>query len=180
MAGRGWRGRFRRGAGRNHDLDMDAIRNLAREAPAYQDLQAGSSEAAHNRPGLLGGERPPWDWADADPVIFHEAGVRDSHAAPWRHQWSPFEADVTPWLSPEEREAAAQPSVVNDEDRAHPNFIEAVEEDRVDALEASREDGWAARERVAEALDRLAGPNGGEADEHLHADIENDPAIELE
>lgn len=179
MAGLGWSGRSRRRA-RRHDVDMDAIRNLAREAADYQDLQAAPSQAVTHRSGFVDVERHPWDWADADPVIVHETGARDSHAEPWRHQWSPFEADVTPWLSPEEREAAAQPPVVSDEDRAHPDFIEAIEQDRLDGVEASREDRWSARQRAAEALDRLAEPNGVEADEQLHADIENDRAMELE
>jgi hypothetical protein len=53
-----------------------------------------------------------------------------------------------------------QPPPVLDEDRLHPDYRAAQEEDRLDALDARREDEWAARERAAEALDRLAAANG--------------------
>jgi hypothetical protein len=59
-----------------------------------------------------------------------------------------------------ERSATRERPAVSDEDRLHPDFLAAQEEDRLDALDARREDEWAARERAAEALDRLAAENG--------------------
>ena len=58
-------------------------------------------------------------------------------------------------ISPVPREQ--EPSVVDDQ--LHPDFLAVQEEDRLDAVEARREDEWAARERAAEALDRAAAGN---------------------
>jgi hypothetical protein len=70
------------------------------------------------------------------------------------------ELDAPPRDPSVEMSATRERPAVSDEDRLHLDFLAAQEEDRLDALDARREDEWAAREHAAEALDRLAAENG--------------------
>src|SRR5579862_1522694 len=92
-------------------IDMAAVRALAREAARYDDL----SEAPD--PDLWAhldteGFSPSPAWR-AGQVPVREPGQWDRRgpAEPWRHQWNVIEGgDLTPWMSPEERAAAAAPT----------------------------------------------------------------------
>src|SRR5437660_1243649 len=111
MEGRSWRGRSRRRARRNHDVDMDAIRNLAREAAAYEEVPAAPAGRTGHRSGFVDAERLGADerreGPATDEVRFLDGD--DPRPTAGRHRWSDLEVDVTSWLPPDELEAATRP-----------------------------------------------------------------------
>jgi hypothetical protein len=86
---------------------MAEIRDLARAASSYEEALRSPQEAAVHRSGFVDLDpqaqlAPTAEWDGDAP---RAAGER---TAPWTRQWSVIEGgDLTPWMSPEEREQAA-------------------------------------------------------------------------
>ena len=140
----GWR--WRRKPQPHEAMDIEAIRQLAREACAYDEL------AGLTRPDPYAGlSTSAWSPAIAwDPSNYQTPGP-DGHgsasaAAPWRHGWNVIEGgDLTPWMSPEERAAVDQEQTRLHDSAPRKQGEEGPMLDELDAADVQRDEGYLKR-----------------------------------
>ncbi len=86
---------------------MEAIRNLAREAAAYEDVPAGPPGQAMHRSGIVDAGRSGVEERPEDPATDEVRSLDGDEPRPTagRHRWSDLEVDVASWLTADELEA---------------------------------------------------------------------------